>query len=91
MLDATEGSLGPALTPSRPTTGGVVLATFTPHLVASVAGGVLTEDPSVPVAARQWLDGVLQRRGAPDHVADLLWEQLRGRLHEYPASRALLG
>ncbi|QBR93963.1 cobalamin B12-binding domain-containing protein [Nocardioides euryhalodurans] len=91
VLDATEGSLGAGADALTPDHWRVVLATFTPHLVASVAGGVLTEDPTVPVAARQWLDGVLQRRGAPDHVTDLLWEQLRGRLQEYPASRALLG
>ena len=53
VLDATEGRLaaGPdALTPDH---WRVVLATFTPHLVASVAGGVMTADPTVPAAARQ--------------------------------------
>ena len=68
----------------------VVLATFTPHLVASVAGGVATDDPSVPAAARSWLTEVLRRRGAPAQVSDVLWTRLRGRLHEFPASLALL-
>ena len=69
----------------------VVLATYTPHLVASMAGGVLTDDPTVPAAARAWLDGVMTRRGAPDGVTDEVWAGLRSRLSDFPATTALLG
>ena len=91
VLDATEATLGAGSGALAPDHWRVVLATFTPHLVASVAGGVITEDPTVPASARAWLDQVLSRRGAPDHVTDLLWDQLRCRLHDFPASLALLG
>jgi MerR family transcriptional regulator, light-induced transcriptional regulator len=91
VLDATDASLAAAADALAPDHWRVVLATFTPHLVASVAGGVLTEDPSVPASARAWLTQVLDRRGAPAGVTDLLWEQLRDRLAGFPASRALLG
>jgi methanogenic corrinoid protein MtbC1 len=90
VLEATEVRLdmGPeALSPDH---WRVVLATFTPHLVASVAGGVVTSDPTVPTAARTWLDGVLRRRGAPDDVTDVLWTQLREQLKDFPESLALL-
>ena len=91
VLEATETRLhvGPeALTPDH---WRVVLATFTPHLVASVAGGLVTADRTVPDDARTWLTDVLRRRGAPDEVTDVLWTQLREQLHDFPASLALLG
>jgi methanogenic corrinoid protein MtbC1 len=91
VLDATEGHLAAGADALTPDHWRVVLATFTPHLVASVAGGVMTADPTVPAAARTWLDEVLRRRGAPDHVTDVLWSQLRGQLREFPHSLALLG
>lgn len=69
----------------------VVLATYTPHLVVSMAGGLLIDDPTVPVAARDWLAGVMARRGAPDGVTDEVWAGLRSRLTDFPATSALLG
>ena len=69
----------------------VVLATYTPHLVAAMAGGLLTDDPSVPASARAWLDGVMVRRGAPAGVTDEVWAGLRSRLADFPATTALLG
>ncbi len=69
----------------------VVLATFTPHLIASVAGGVLTDDPTVPAGARAWLDEVMQRRGAPPDATEVLWDQLRVCLDGFPACQAMLG
>ena len=50
----------------------------------------MTSDPTVPAAARSWLDDVMRRRGAPDDVTDVLWSQLRGQLREFPHSLALL-
>jgi methanogenic corrinoid protein MtbC1 len=90
VLDATEGRLAAGADALTPDHWRVVLATFTPHLVAAVAGGVMTSDPTVPAAARTWLDEVLRRRGAPDGVTDVLWSQLRDQLHEFPSSLALL-
>ncbi len=68
----------------------VVLATFTPHLVAAIAGGVLLSDPTVPEAARSWLDRVLVRRSAPEGVTDVLWSELRQCLQDHPAAQALI-
>lgn len=90
VLDATEGLLAAGSDALTPDHWRVVLATFTPHLVAAVAGGVMTGDPTVPAAARSWLAEVLTRRGAPDDVTDVLWSQLRDQLHDYPASLALI-
>jgi methanogenic corrinoid protein MtbC1 len=69
----------------------VVLATYTPHLVASIAGGVLTDDPTVPGSAREWLAGVMARRGAPEGVTEQVWSGLRSRLADFPATLAILG
>lgn len=69
----------------------VVLATYTPHLVGSLAGGVLVDDPTVPTAAREWLAGVMARRGAPEGVTDEVWAGLRSRLGDFPATLAILG
>jgi MerR family transcriptional regulator, light-induced transcriptional regulator len=91
VLEATEVTLAEGSEALTPDHWRVVLATSVPHLVAAVAGGVVTEDPSVPASAHAWLAGVLRRRGAPEGVTDLLWEQLRVRLDTFPASRALLG
>ncbi len=90
VLAATERRLDAGSDDLSPDHWRVVLATFTPHLVASVAGGVMTSDPTVPAAARSWLDDVMRRRGAPDNVTDVLWGQLRGQLREFPHSLALL-
>ncbi len=90
VLEATEVRLDMGPEALAPDHWRVVLATFTPHLVASVAGGLVASDPSVPTAARTWLDDVLRRRGAPDDVTDVLWTQLREQLEDFPASLALL-
>jgi methanogenic corrinoid protein MtbC1 len=81
------GSPAGAFTPDH---WSVVLATFTPHLVAAIAGGVLLADPTVPETARSWLDQVLVRRQAPEGVTDVLWNELRGSLHDYPAAWSLI-
>jgi hypothetical protein len=91
VLAATERRLAAGSDALPPDHWRVVLATFTPHLVASVAGGVMTGDPSVPADANSWLDEVLRRRGAPDDVTDVLWSELRSRLHAFPRALALLG
>lgn len=90
VLDATDASLAEAADALASDHWRVVLATYTPHLVASLAGGVITEDPSVPRDARAWLDDVLGRRGAPAGVTELLCTQLHDRLDGFPLSRAML-
>lgn len=91
VLEATIPLLETAPDAVSPDHWQVVLATFTPHLVASVAGGLLTADPTVPAAARAWLDEVMRRRGAPPDATAVLWEQLRAGLDGFPASQAMLG
>lgn len=91
VLDSTVLELATGPDAVSPDHWRVVLATFTPHLVAAIAGGVLTADPTVPAAARQWLAEVLARRGAPADVTDVLWDQLRVRLQAFPSSLAMLG
>lgn len=81
------GSPAGAFTPDH---WSVVLATFTPHLVATIAGGVLLDDRTVPETARAWLEQVLVRRRAPEGVTEVLWNELRGCLHDYPAAWALI-
>ena len=91
VLEATEVRLAAGADELTPDHWRVVLATFTPHLVGAVAGGVMTADPTVPAAARTWLADVLHRRGAPDDVTEVLWAELRDQLHDFPESLALLG
>jgi methanogenic corrinoid protein MtbC1 len=81
------GSPAGAFTPDH---WSVVLATFTPHLVATIAGGVLLADRTVPETARSWLEQVLVRRRAPEGVTEVLWDELRECLHDYPAAWALI-
>lgn len=90
VLDATIPLLESAPDAVSPHHWQVLLATFTPHLVAAIAGGVLTADPTVPASARVWLAEVLARRGAPDDATDVLWDQLRLRLDDFPAALAIL-
>lgn len=91
VLDATLPLLEGVPDAVSPDHWRVVMATFTPHLVAAVAGGVLTADPTVPASARAWLEEVLRRRGAPHGATDVLWDRLRDRLDGFPASLAILG
>ena len=83
----TVGSPAGAFTPDH---WSVVLATFTPHLVAAIAGGVLLADPTVPETARSWLERVLVKRRAPEGVTPVLWNELRACLRDYPTAWALI-
>lgn len=89
-VDRTLRQVGSPTGAFTPDHWSVVLATFTPHLVAAIAGGVLLADPTVPETARSWLDQVLVRRRAPEGLTEVLWSELRGCLHDYPTAWALV-
>lgn len=93
ILGAVDGVLGILGAPGEVVPADdwrTVLTTYVPHVVDCVAGGLLTEDPTVPDEAHRWLDDVMQRRGAPEGTVDVLWGELRARLREYPQSVRLL-
>jgi methanogenic corrinoid protein MtbC1 len=68
----------------------VVLATYVPHVIGCVVGGLLAEDPTVPGEARDWLTAVLELRGGDADAVDQLWKALSERLREYPEAVRLL-
>lgn len=67
-----------------------VLTTFVPHVVDSLVGALLTEDPSVLDETRGWLQDVLVQRGSPDGTVADLWSALRERLRDHPEALGLL-
>ena len=69
----------------------VVLANFVPHVVDSLAGSLLTEDPRVMAEIRGWLGDVLDRRGADPAALPALDEALALRLRDYPETIRMLG
>jgi methanogenic corrinoid protein MtbC1 len=89
-VEATMRMVGNPAGAVTPDHWSVVLTTFTPHLVAAIAGGVLLADREVPEAARAWLERVLVRRRAPEGVTDVLWSQLRDGLRDYPNAWTLV-
>ena len=89
-VDTTMRKVGTPAGAVTPDHWSVVLATFAPHLVAAIAGGVLLSDAEVPLTARAWLERVLVRRQAPEGVTEVLWKQLRDGLRGYPTAWALI-
>ena len=68
----------------------VVLATFVPHVVDSLVGALLTDDPSVVAESHTWLDDVLRRRGGDPDAWDALDHALQHRLRDYPEALRML-
>jgi methanogenic corrinoid protein MtbC1 len=68
----------------------VVLATFVPHVIDSLVGALLTEDPEVMAETRGWLGDVLTRRGADASALQALDGALSRRLRDYPEALRLL-
>lgn len=67
-----------------------VLRTVAPHVVDTLAGALLVEDPALYAGVEDWLGRVLSARDAPaDLVADVR-AALVDRLAEYPAAVDLL-
>ena len=92
VIRGSEIDLGRAGTPAAmpPDDWRVVLATYVPHVIGCVVGGLLTEDPTVPGEARSWLMTVLSLRGGDADAVDHLWRSLAQRLREYPEAVRLL-
>lgn len=61
-----------------------------PHLVGSVAGALVSDDPTVLEDAVTWFDHVLTRRAAPDRLTGEVVGLLGRQLREHPAAGALL-
>ncbi|WP_341927696.1 cobalamin-dependent protein [Nocardioides psychrotolerans] len=67
-----------------------VLVTSVPYVVDSVAGALLTRDPSVLTQMQTWLDEVLQARDADPRSSVELWSSLQRQLLHQPHATALL-
>jgi methanogenic corrinoid protein MtbC1 len=61
-----------------------------PHLVGSVAGALVCDDPAIVTDAVEWADVVLRHRGAPAGTGPALRLALREALHGLPVATGLL-
>jgi methanogenic corrinoid protein MtbC1 len=61
-----------------------------PHLVGSLSGALVADDPSVVTDALDWCAVVLRHRGAPEETAALLRSALREAVHGLPSAARLL-
>lgn len=61
-----------------------------PHLVGSVAGALVTDDPEVLEESLFWTDDVLAHRGAPADAAQEIRRALAQALRELPVAARLL-
>lgn len=61
-----------------------------PHVVDSLVGALLTEDPTVVTETRAWLGDVLTRRGGDRVSLDALQQALADRLRECPQALRML-
>ena len=90
VVDTALGLSGGGEDALRPDDWRVVLATFVPHLVDSLVGALLCDDPLVMDEAWRWLDEVLQRRGASERAALSVRTALANRVADYPAAVQML-
>jgi hypothetical protein len=67
-----------------------VLEDQLPHLVGSVAGALVTDDPSVARHALTWAEVVLANRQAPAGTGAALRRALADALRELPVASRLL-
>jgi methanogenic corrinoid protein MtbC1 len=61
-----------------------------PHLVGSVAGALVTDDPEIVRQALAWATAVLEHRDAPTAAGPALREALSGSLHQLPEASRML-
>ena len=82
---------GAGLSPGRPEPGWLrVLDDQLPHLVGSVAGALVSDDPAVVRHALTWASTVLTHRDAPAETAPALHDALCDALRDLPGARAML-
>lgn len=67
-----------------------VLEDHLPHLVGSVAGALVTDDPTVLEESLTWLEDVLDHRHAPPGVTERVTVELASVVREYPSAARLL-
>jgi methanogenic corrinoid protein MtbC1 len=67
-----------------------VLEDHLAHLVGSVAGALVTDDPTVLDESLTWLANVLAHRQAPPEATERVVVELAGVVREYPAAARLL-
>ena len=67
-----------------------VLSTFVPHVVDCVVGALLTDDPTVVAAEREWLEDVVDRRAGDPAAVAAVWSALAVRLREFPEAAGIL-
>lgn len=61
-----------------------------PHLVGSVAGALVCDDPSIIEESLAWVETVLRNRSAPHEVGETLRLALRQTLHDMPVATSML-
>lgn len=61
-----------------------------PHLVGSVAGALVADDPTIVTHALDWAEVVLRHRAAPTGTGAALRSSLREALHDLPVASRLL-
>lgn len=61
-----------------------------PHLVGSVAGALVADDPTIVTDALDWAEVVLRHRDAPAGTGSALRTSLREALHDLPVATRLL-
>jgi len=61
-----------------------------PHLVGSVAGALVSDDPTIVTDAISWAEVVLRHRGAPANTGPTLRTSLREALQGLPVATRLL-
>ena len=91
--EALSDEAGRLLRQELPAEGGAweqVLDDQLPHLVGSVAGALVTDDPHIVTDALAWAEVVLSHRGAPADTGRVLRAALRGAMHDLPVATRML-
>lgn len=61
-----------------------------PHVLGALSAALLTDDPSIVVEARAWLDDIARARRVDRAVVQELWRSLAWELRDYPLASAAL-
>lgn len=60
------------------------IADQVPHVFGSVAGALLTDDPTIVAEVTGWLDGVSRARAADTATTQAVWSAVERQLGEFP-------